>query len=128
MEITEIHSDLGIAIAAELEPLESMVFASNDNAVNTTWFTSYHLFQDHLQFMEELVAQYPNNSEVISSGKSHQGNDITAIRIYGSHGKGTMPAVVFHGTVHAREWITTMVCRASKLNQGPQFHADKSSK
>ena len=33
---------------------------------------------------------------------------LTGIHIWGSGGKGSKPAVVIHGTVHAREWITTM--------------------
>lgn len=33
---------------------------------------------------------------------------MTGIHIWGSGGKGSKPAVLIHGTVHAREWITTM--------------------
>jgi murein tripeptide amidase MpaA len=45
----------------------------------------------------------------VSSGRSLNGNNIAGIHVYGSGGPGTKPAIVFHGTVHAREWITTMV-------------------
>lgn len=37
------------------------------------------------------------------------GNAITGIHFWGSSGKSVKPAIVFHGTVHAREWISTMV-------------------
>jgi hypothetical protein len=33
---------------------------------------------------------------------------LTGIHIWGSGGKGSKPAVVIHGNVHAREWITSM--------------------
>lgn len=37
-----------------------------------------------------------------------QGRALTGIHIWGSGGKGSKPAILIHGTVHAREWITTM--------------------
>ena len=77
-------------------------------SANATWFKSYHSYNDHLQFLKDLQAQYPTQSQIVSSGDSLQGNPITGIHFWGSSGKGK-PAVVFHGTVHAREWITTMV-------------------
>ena len=46
---------------------------------------------------------------MVTAGKSLNGNAITGIHIYGSAGKGVKTAVVIHGTVHAREWISTMV-------------------
>ena len=55
------------------------------------------------------MTQFPSNAEIVTSGKSLQGNPITGIHIFGSSGKGVKPAVVIHGTVHAREWIATMV-------------------
>lgn len=110
-----IHDDLGTLIAAERQPSEGGLLSTIDAAINSTWFTSYHPYQDHLQFLEDLVARNPDRSEIITSGTSYDGNPISAIHIYGSSGKGIRPAVVFHGTVHAREWITTMVCQIVRL-------------
>ncbi|CCF42700.1 carboxypeptidase A1 [Colletotrichum higginsianum] len=59
-------------------------------------------------FLNDLVASYPNNAAIVTSGKSLQGNTITGIHIHGTASKGVRPAVVFHSTVHAREWISTM--------------------
>lgn len=59
--------------------------------------------------MNDLAAQYSQNVKVVTSGKSLQGNTITGLQIFGSSGGGKKPAVVFHGTVHAREWIASMV-------------------
>lgn len=73
-----------------------------------SWFQSYHSFDDHLRFLRELQALYPKNAEIVNVGLSEQGQQISAIHIYSNKGV-KKPAVVIHGTTHAREWITTMV-------------------
>lgn len=78
-------------------------------SANSTWFDSYHPYADHIQFLNDLKNSYPSNSEIVTIGNSLQGRPITGIHFYGTGSKNTKPAVVFHGTVHAREWITTMV-------------------
>jgi carboxypeptidase A4 len=82
---------------------------STAGSADITWFNSYHAYADHMQFLTDLQAAYPNNSEIVVAGNSNAGRPITGIHFYGSGGKGSKPAVVLHGTVHAREWITTMV-------------------
>lgn len=99
-----MHEDLGVSIAEESAFQPYAV-----GAVNSTWFNSYHAYADHLQFLQDLVAQFPTNTEIVTSGSSLNGNAITGIHFWGSGGKGVKPAVILHGTVHAREWITTMV-------------------
>ncbi|KAK1624894.1 zinc carboxypeptidase [Colletotrichum phormii] len=102
MNLTTMHEDLGASIADESG---FSVYAVG--SANATWFNSYHAYADHLQFLKDMVASYPSNAEIVTSGSSLQGNAITGIHIYGTS-KGTKPAVVFHSTVHAREWISTM--------------------
>jgi murein tripeptide amidase MpaA len=60
-----------------------------------------------LTFLSELQASFPANSEIYTIGASVAGRTLTGIHIWGSGGKGSKPAVVFHGNVHAREWITS---------------------
>ncbi|AEO56600.1 carboxypeptidase [Thermothelomyces thermophilus ATCC 42464] len=103
MEAITMHEDLGASIAAE-----STFQAYAAGSANATWFQSYHSFNDHLQFLNDLQQQFSTQAEIVSSGKSLNGRDITGIHFWGKSGKGK-PAVVFHGTVHAREWISTMV-------------------
>lgn len=55
---------------------------------------------------------------MVSSGFSFEGNAITGIHLYGSGGKGRRPAVVFHGTVHAREWIASKVRKRARWSLG----------
>ncbi|KAH9209797.1 hypothetical protein DL95DRAFT_476461 [Leptodontidium sp. 2 PMI_412] len=77
-------------------------------AANLTWFNAYHPCADHLQFLRDLQALYPTTSEIVVAGNSNAGSPITGIHFWGSAGKGIKPAVVIRGTVHARQWITTM--------------------
>jgi hypothetical protein len=73
------------------------------------WFDSYHSYADHLTFLDDLVAHFPKNARIVSAGPSFEGRDIKGIHIFGSSGPGRKPAIIWHGTIHAREWIGSMV-------------------
>ncbi|KAJ4375924.1 hypothetical protein N0V83_001202 [Neocucurbitaria cava] len=105
IETKVMHENLGQSIADE----DTFGIYAAGAAPNSTWFNSYHAIADHMQWITDLATAYPNNAEVISAGKSLEGRDIKGIHIWGSGGKGSKKGVVWHGTVHAREWITTMV-------------------
>ncbi|OAA58031.1 carboxypeptidase [Niveomyces insectorum RCEF 264] len=122
-----MHDDLGAAIAEEMK-----YGAYEAGSLNDTWFHTFHPYEDHLQFLHDLQALYPNNSEIVTSGTSLDGRTITGIRMFGrssssSSNKTRPKAVVFHGTVHAREWIATMVVEylAYQLLHG--YHAGTAS-
>lgn len=115
-----MHEDLAASIAAEQEPaaaVDGSLLAAEAASINSTWFSAYHSYADHLSHLSDLVARYPGHAQVVTSGTSLQGNTITGIHIYGSAGAGVKPAFVFHSTVHAREWIATMVCEVLWLRQ-----------
>ncbi|KAF2273322.1 uncharacterized protein EI97DRAFT_383976 [Westerdykella ornata] len=76
-------------------------------AGSETWFTAYHSYADHLQFLRDLQAGYTSNSAIITAGTSVEGRTLTGIQIWGTGGRGSKPAVLIHGNVHAREWITS---------------------
>jgi murein tripeptide amidase MpaA len=61
-----------------------------------------------MAFLLDLQQSFTAHSELFTTGDSFEGRQIFGIHIWGSGGKGSKPAVVIHGTVHAREWITTM--------------------
>ncbi|RDA94946.1 hypothetical protein CP533_0159 [Ophiocordyceps camponoti-saundersi (nom. inval.)] len=103
-EVDVLHEDLGKSVEKE-----GAFDVYADGSANKTWFKSYHSYNDHLKWLRDLQAQYSNISEVVSSGRSHEGNDIAGIHLFGSSGKDNKPAIVFHGTIHAREWIASMV-------------------
>lgn len=102
LEAEVIIEDVGAIIAEEGEPVETFAVPSE------SWFTAYHTYADHTQFLSDLQSGFPSQSEIINIGTSVQGRALRGIHIWGSGGKGSKPAVLLHGTVHAREWISTM--------------------
>ncbi|EPS41112.1 hypothetical protein H072_4949 [Dactylellina haptotyla CBS 200.50] len=89
-------------ISPSLDKLVPKVFP------DMTWFDTYHTFAEHQQWLVDVQAAIPGNSELIEVGKSFQNRPLNGIHIWGSGGKDSKPAVLWHGTVHAREWISTM--------------------
>jgi murein tripeptide amidase MpaA len=105
-----MHEDLGRSITAESQstPKRDASKQKRQSHEDPAWFDAYHAYEDHIAFFEGLHAAYPNNSELVSTGKSYEGRDQFGIHFWGSSGPG-QPAVLWHGTVHAREWISAMV-------------------
>ncbi|KAG6130276.1 hypothetical protein E4U35_002016 [Claviceps purpurea] len=101
-----MHEDLGKSIRNE-----SKFHDYAAGSANSSWFNSYHPYNDHLQWLNDLASQYSQNAKIVTSGKTLQGEPITGLHIFGraSSSGEKKPAVVFHGTVHAREWIASMV-------------------
>ncbi|CAE6454246.1 hypothetical protein ACGC1H_007675 [Rhizoctonia solani] len=108
-QLVTMHDDLAVSIAKEAEGMTTPFRDAFAGLANDAWFNSYHSYADHLTFLNDLASTFPNNAKVVTSGTSYEGRTITGINIFGSSGSGTKPAVIFHGTVHAREWVGTMV-------------------
>ncbi|KAH8825267.1 hypothetical protein DL96DRAFT_1682362 [Flagelloscypha sp. PMI_526] len=106
-DVITMHEDLGASIAAETEGMFDEKVSVE--AVNATWFNAYHTYAEHVQFFTDLHTQFPNNTKLVSAGTSLEGRSLLGIQIYGSAGPDIKPAIIYHSTVHAREWITTMV-------------------
>ena len=103
-----IHEDLGAEISKEasFKPYSGSVRINNDTGLpDPSYFESYHPLSEHYQFLDDLVEAFPDNSETFVAGKSGDGKDIKGIHLYGANGPDAGPAIIWHGTVHAREWI-----------------------
>lgn len=115
-KVEVMHEDLGASIIAESEGSDEPVILpfgtsaafgrsplysrmSLVGLANDAWFNAYHPYADHLTFLNDLVATFPNNAKIVTSGTSVGGRAITGINIFGSGGSGNRPAVVWHGTV-----------------------------
>ncbi|KAG0045810.1 hypothetical protein BGZ83_008978 [Gryganskiella cystojenkinii] len=73
-------------------------------AAAPAWFSGYHTYADHQNWLATQIANNPGKASAFSAGKSFQNRDQAGIKI------GSGPNnIVFHGTQHAREWITTLV-------------------
>lgn len=85
-----------------------------------SWFDTYHPYADHLQYWDDLVHAFPKNSKKFPIGKSFENRTIYAYHLYGEDqgGYGSerngKPVILWHATVHAREWISTMGKAESK--------------
>ncbi|KAF6815657.1 zinc carboxypeptidase [Colletotrichum musicola] len=99
-----LHKDLGESISAE-----SQVKSTYKRDVDDlSWYDSYHPYTDHVQYLKDLHESFPDNSELVYSGHSYENRTISGIHLFGDDG-ADKPAVLYHGTVHAREWISAPV-------------------
>jgi murein tripeptide amidase MpaA len=80
-----------------------------DALPDASWFDAYHSYADHLSWLSSVQAAFPSNSEVFVVGQTYEKRNITGIHLWGSGGKDSKPVIYYHATVHAREWIATMV-------------------
>ncbi|CBY00699.1 hypothetical protein IAQ61_011605 [Plenodomus lingam] len=80
-----------------------------------SWYDNYHPYADHLQYWDDLVRAFPKNSEKLSIGQSYENRTIYAFHLFGDKQKSedgketSKPIILWHATIHAREWISTMV-------------------
>jgi hypothetical protein len=105
-----MHEDLGASIAAESVSTSLWRRQAGD----PSWFDSYHDYKDHVQYLQSLHDLFPSGSEIISSGYSYENRSLHGIHLWGAGGPGK-PAILYHGTVHAREWISAAVRQETKV-------------
>lgn len=106
LDYSVLHDDLAQSVA--IESAGSDASSKKRQADDLSWYDSYHSYDEHIQYFKDLQKLFPNNSEPFSTGTSYEGRDLYGLHLWGEGGPGK-PAVIYHGTVHAREWITTMV-------------------
>ncbi|KAL6704066.1 hypothetical protein ACN47E_008830 [Coniothyrium glycines] len=97
-----VHADLGASIKRESQ--NTKLWRRQSNNSDDAWFDSYHQYDEHIEWWRELQASLPQNSNWTSTGTSYEGRDLFGVHLWGTDGPGK-PAVIYHGTVHAREWI-----------------------
>ncbi|SMY25063.1 unnamed protein product [Zymoseptoria tritici ST99CH_1A5] len=105
-----MHENLGLDIAVEKDfgDYESVSRRQSGSLPATSWFNSYHSYAQHVQYWKDLNAAFPSNSQPFVAGKSYEGRDIFGLKLFGKASSTPKQAIIWHGTVHAREWITTM--------------------
>lgn len=59
------------------------------------------------------------------AGQSYEKRDIFGLKLFGNDTSSTKPAVVWHSTVHAREWITTMTVEYIAYNMIKGYQANE---
>lgn len=74
-------------------------------------FSKYHRYDELVQHMQDLVAEYPGLARLYSIGKSHEGRDLWLVEVTnhatGDHGE--KPGFYIDGNLHAGE-VTGATC------------------
>lgn len=68
-------------------------------------WNGYWTYEEVNEWMDSLVAQFPASVSHIRYGKSYENRDLRGVKI--NIGGGDKKGVLFEGTMHAREWIST---------------------
>lgn len=108
-----LSNDLGNQIREESRVIKSTPLTKRGGLPSLSWFDSYHSYDDHVQYWKDLHAAFPNNSQWLDIGSSYEGRNIFGLKLWGGKPAENKPIVLWHGTVHAREWITTMASSVS---------------
>jgi len=89
---------------------------------------NYHSYEQVNLIMEKLAEAYPEQTKLVSLGKTLEGRDIMALRISNNEGReaSQKPGVVITGATHAREWPTPEIAlnTATSLLQGYSINPD----
>ncbi|MBX7080363.1 MAG: hypothetical protein K1X88_14295 [Nannocystaceae bacterium] len=103
-------ADLQAGIDAERERLRG---AATPTA--STWFDDFRDYDAIMAQLEAMAAAAPHRVSVVDLGASLEGRPIRGLRI--SDAPPGAPAVLYSGTMHAREWLATMatMCVADRF-------------
>jgi len=89
------------------ENIQELIDAERVPAGRGTW-DAYMTLQQQIDFINQVAAEHPDIAEVFSIGQSWENRDIWVLHLTGA-GAGPKPALFYHATIHAREWITAPV-------------------
>ncbi len=91
----------GLNYEVTVEDLQQYLDERFGGAPRGDFFDSLRTYDEHVQFMTDLVAGYPDLAEMITVGLSVEGRPLWALRITGP---GTdKPGVMYHGAQHGNE-------------------------
>jgi hypothetical protein len=73
-------------------------------------FTHFWDYAEISSYLERIAAQYPQTVKLEILGKSYEGRNVYAVQISQAGAvDDSRPIAIIEGTLHAREWIGTMV-------------------
>ena len=66
----------------------------------------YKSYQESLEFLNDMQRQYPDLIRLVKIGTTYEGRDIILVKISKNvESADEKPALLYTGTIHAREWI-----------------------
>jgi murein tripeptide amidase MpaA len=97
----------GLAFEVQVKDLQRLLDELYATAETRAFFDTYRSYDEHVTFLNNLVAAYPGLAEMVDIGTSVQGRTLWAIRITGP---GTdKPGLLYHGAQHGNEIMGTCV-------------------
>ena len=79
------------------------------SCASAQWYNNYRSLAEYNARLDEMLADHPDLASPISLGTSFEGREIRGLRITGTGDSSVAKkTVVFHGLIHAREWIAGM--------------------
>jgi hypothetical protein len=96
--------DSGLCYEVSIEDLQQHIdelYGLYDTTRSDDFFDYLRPYEEHVQFMEDLVATYPDIAEMISLGLSVEGRPLWALRVTGPG--DDKPGAMYHGAQHGNE-------------------------
>jgi hypothetical protein len=97
----------GLNYEVSIEDLQHYIDEVFAGPEDEGFFDAYRTYDEHVAFLNDLAAQYPDLAEMVDLGSSVEGRPLWAIRITGP-GTGK-PGVMYHGGQHGNELTGTVV-------------------
>ena len=117
--LQEIINDQKTTAEAPLNDAHQSIFSvpeSDDDA----FFKSFHTMPEFDSHYEDLVKSNPDLVSSFSIGKTYEGREIRGIHIQGQKDPAKpSKEIVFHGGIHAREYIGPVSLESKNLNNRP---------
>ncbi len=106
-EQAQLLEEVGFDYEIRVEDLQQLYDELFPGPSADDFFDAYRSYDEHLAFMQGLVADYPDQATMVDLGPSVLGRRLWAIRVTG-RGKNK-PAVIYHGAQHGNEIIGSCV-------------------
>jgi murein tripeptide amidase MpaA len=112
----------GLTYEVYIEDLQRRIDELFAGEAERDFFDSYRTYEEHVTFLENLVAAYPDLAEMHNLGLSVLGMPLWAIRITGP-GK-EKPGVMYHGGQHGNEIMGSCVVAYMAEYLLTHYHSD----
>ena len=106
----------GMNFTVLIDNLQALIDAERNRVAQNQWagdgptfFNDFRTYDQHRQFLQDLVTAYPNLAQMVVVGQSLEGRDIFGIKITGPGSTASRPAAFYNAAQHAREWATPPV-------------------
>merc|ERR1712002_580263 len=111
-------------VATLLEEAQTAQDKARANSPRSMDWTSYHRYDEIMEWLDSLATDFPDLCTVEDVGKSYEGRTMKMLRL--GSGPDTNPGIFIDGGIHAREWISpaTVTYMVNEFLQNSDTYAD----